>query len=885
MAKNINIETIELKLKGFDKLKFVGQTFEKLNKSLSFTPAQLNATIKSVTNFDKRFKDANGTATRSVNVYKQQIAALKELQANVAIGGKAYKSFGAEAKRLKAELEALTKTQKKQKGFFSGIGKGFKAGGATALTGAVGRFLPAGAQIGGAAGFAKTGTIGGAVAGAGVGLAVEGVAAGVGYAKEAAVYASEIEKLRIALKGVTKDQETFEKGLAVISETSKKLNVPIAASTKQFTTLSASVLGAGGTIEDAETVFTGVSNAIKATGGNAEDVQSAIRAMSQIFGKGKVSAEELQGQLGERLAGAVVKFAEANGSSLQKLQKDLRDGTVGLDQVIKFALKLNVDFAETAEKVANSSADAGQRLKVQMDNLKLAVGEAVLPIGAAFQQMFADISKGLSENKEALDVLGATFRFIGGFAFATVAAVRFLIRSLADLVKITYQVSQLDFKGALQTATKGLKDTAENAVQDVDAIFNKIDMFSTKQNKKPVKVPATFEVGGITYDMKTRAAIPKPKGLATLTGDKDENEIAKISAGTKLLQQQERLLELKAIEDKFEQQILKRKQEAADEEKKIKTMTVGVDEKGFDTEEQRATALANNEKLLQQDLAKIELAKAEAQSKKELANAKILFELGEINEKEYENLEIKALALDKFKQLGGEGNQFNLTLERIQELLTGVKTKTDTFADGFKKVFDAATDLKTNISNLAVQGIDKLGDAFADFVVTGKASFKELAASILADLGRMIAKALFFRAIAKFVPGLGKLVGLEDGGVVKKGKIVPSATGNVFAKNKIVPYAKGGIVDKPTIFPMAKGMGLMGEAGAEGVLPLKRGKDGKLGVISQGGGVNNVTVNVDASGSSVEGDSGQAEQLGRAISEAIQTELVQQKRPGGLLYN
>ena len=55
--------------------------------------------------------------------------------------------------------------------------------------------------------------------------------------------------------------------------------------------------------------------------------------------------------------------------------------------------------------------------------------------------------------------------------------------------------------------------------------------------------------------MKTRAAIPESKGLATLTGDGDKNEIAKISAGTKLLQQQDRLLALKAIEDKFEKQI------------------------------------------------------------------------------------------------------------------------------------------------------------------------------------------------------------------------------------------------------------------------------------------------------------------------------------------
>jgi len=51
------------------------------------------------------------------------------------------------------------------------------------------------------------------------------------------------------------------------------------------------------------------------------------------------------------------------------------------------------------------------------------------------------------------------------------------------------------------------------------------------------------------------------------------------------------------------------------------------------------------------------------------------------------------------------------------------------------------------------------------------------------------------------------------------------------------------------------------------------------------GGSTNVTVNVDASGSSVEGDANQAEQLGTVISQAIQAELVQQRRPGGILYN
>ena len=75
----------------------------------------------------------------------------------------------------------------------------------------------------------------------------------------------------------------------------------------------------------------------------------------------------------------------------------------------------------------------------------------------------------------------------------------------------------------------------------------------------------------------------------------------------------------------------------------------------------------------------------------------------------------------------------------------------------------------------------------------------------------------------------------------------------------------------------------MGEAGPEAVMPLKRGRGGKLGVIAQGGGGGNITVNVDASGSSVEGDGDGSRQLGEVIAAAIQAELLQQKRPGGIL--
>lgn len=53
---------------------------------------------------------------------------------------------------------------------------------------------------------------------------------------------------------------------------------------------------------------------------------------------------------------------------------------------------------------------------------------------------------------------------------------------------------------------------------------------------------------------------------------------------------------------------------------------------------------------------------------------------------------------------------------------------------------------------------------------------------------------------------------------------------------RVVPFADGGVVAAPTYFPMSGGIGLMGEAGAEAILPLKRGADGALGVAADGAG-------------------------------------------------
>lgn len=73
----------------------------------------------------------------------------------------------------------------------------------------------------------------------------------------------------------------------------------------------------------------------------------------------------------------------------------------------------------------------------------------------------------------------------------------------------------------------------------------------------------------------------------------------------------------------------------------------------------------------------------------------------------------------------------------------------------------------------------------------------------------------------------------------------PFAKGGVFSRGMVMPFAQGGVVGAPAYFPLGRGLGVMGEKGAEAVMPLARGPDGKLGVRAGGGGRPlSVTVNV-----------------------------------------
>lgn len=133
--------------------------------------------------------------------------------------------------------------------------------------------------------------------------------------------------------------------------------------------------------------------------------------------------------------------------------------------------------------------------------------------------------------------------------------------------------------------------------------------------------------------------------------------------------------------------------------------------------------------------------------------------------------------------------------------------------------------------------------AFEDAVVEGK-KFSDILKGIGDDLLRLLVR----KSITE--PIVGAIGGFNWGSLLAG--FFGSAKGNAFGASGVIPFATGGIVNSPTLFGFAGGRtGLMGEAGPEGILPLKRARDGNLGVIASGMGgvVINQTINVAAGAS------------------------------------
>ena len=716
-------------------------------------------------------------------------SSFKELAKNLEFGTKEFKEATAEAARLDAQLEKL---QKRRPTRGQRLARGARTAGAVAAAGVFG-----GPE--GAIGAVLGGILGGGPAGAAVGGAIGATVGGVRQQLAGtAEYAAELQKLRIALRGVSGDAEGFRKSLQIIDKVSADLAINKGVLTRQFTKLQASVQGSGGTVDDTKLVFEGITAAVRATGGSLQDVDSALTATSQVFSKGKVSAEELRQQIGERLPGAFTLFATSLGKTPEQLDKLLEQGKVSLADFENFAKLLLERYGEQAKIIADSPAAAGDRLQKALSDLSEQVGILLAPIGAAFQDTFTKIAEVITPVVEKLN------EFFG------------LGKSLDEQIATVAQQIQ---------ATKSALEESRGPIA-LDPEF--------EQQRKALAELTGISTGGLTSG--ARGAV--------------------VSAQTQALENSLAILEAQLG-------VLKGTKERLKPKKKPPVVIDSDDIEGASEKELRL-----REQILQkrreQNLFEVTALKFDLKRLKvtesDLGIQEKAVRLSELNQDQQDSI-VKILEARANKQV---------------EIIDGVEVEEKELRDAGKALADNlnAADKYNEILDKTKQLSKDIAVAFRDGIAQGISDVILKAESLSDVLGNVLRQAanLFIqfgvRSAFSVIPGFDKLV--------------ESANGNVFYQNKVVPFARGGIVNKPTLFPMANGMGLMGEAGAEAVMPLRRGPSGRLGV-EAAGGMGKVIVNVDASGSAVQGNDLGAKQLGTAIGAAVQAELIKQKRPGGLL--
>ena len=752
---------------------------KKLESSFrGLTNAANQLDTKGIGQVRDRIKSFDTAGRRNINTIQSQISALTALRNEARIGSRQFKELTADISRYSQELQKA-EGRKRSGGRLVGAAKSV---GAVAAAGVFGG--PEGA-IGAGIGALAGGPVGAAVGGA-VGAQVGQIRQALGATAE---YAATLTKLRIALKGVTSDQAEYQKGLSFIQQTTKDFAVPQEVVTRQFTKLQASVSGAGGDLEDTKKAFNGIVAAVRATGGSLTDVDSALTATAQVFSKGKVSAEELRQQLGERLPGAFTLFAESVGMTPQELDKALEGGKVSLQDFQVFAEKLFDKYGETAKTIADSPEAAGDRLKVALDSLSENVGELLKPIGASFQETFINIV-------EFIDMATGRLKlFLELGATGTKNKVDRLSADITRLLKKQEEFDQIDRAAGRSVIRPSDRRMVEHQLeqkreqlQGAQSTLRSLTGFNVVA-EPPVKkgLPGGGDTGGGSADKikditKAQADAQiaqlalRERGI-TLTKEQIQQAADLAREAAKALPPQKQRVELKEIEIKETNQLHQLQKEETRAANKIVSLKASLFKllskaKGEQT-------LFNEEQLKQ------EMIQAEVNRLMIVYND--LIKAGVVNADE-----LKKALEDALSPKAEDGKSFH---------------------ESFKEGIQQMGELGENLGKRVASAFGEMSDKLVDFIVTGKANFKEFAASVLSDLAKIFMRAAMFKILTSAIPSLAA----ADGAVLQGGSVKP--------------YAKGGVVASPTLFPMAGGdVGLMGEAGPEAIMPLKRGNNGKLGV-------------------------------------------------------
>ncbi|MBT0354433.1 phage tail tape measure protein [Morganella morganii subsp. morganii] len=183
---------------------------------------------------------------------------------------------------------------------------------------------------------------------------------------------------------------------------------------------------------------------------------------------------------------------------------------------------------------------------------------------------------------------------------------------------------------------------------------------------------------------------------------------------------------------------------------------------------------------------------------------------------------------------------------------------------------DAALDSNAQIQNATMAALNGFSTELTSVLTTGKANFREFTTSILKMLTEIFVK----KSIVMGMDAMGF-------------NFTPNAKGGVYSSPSLSAYS-GQVVHTPTMFAFAKGAGVMGEAGPEGIFPLRRGLDGKLGVVAKmaGGGegvVQHFNITIQNDGSNGQMGPQATQTILKLVEQKTKQVLASERRPGGTM--
>ena len=774
------------------------------------------------------------------------------------------KGFRDELAAFDRQLEA--RDRKRRRGLTAGqavqaagaVISGGIFGGVEGLLGGVG-----GAILGSA--VPGLGTVGGAFAGAAAGAQIGMLRQ---QASAVAQYTAELNLAKTTLAQAANSQQEYNQLLQLARSVSSDYAVALKPSIEGLAQIAVAARANNLTFAETEAIYRGVIASGVAFGKSQQDLDALIRATTQVLSKGKVSAEEMSGQIGERLPGAVAKFAAATGRTLPELSKAFENGEVTIADFVKFMRGQLEEYDDIAQLIAEGPEKAGVRLQIALDNASENFGGFFQRTGSGLQDFLANMINWVNENSRQIKqfvtdwvnagaaIAGVLSRLVGAFGRT--------LQRIYQFMQANPGVALANMLGGQAARMFGITGQPGGGKYKVEDLF-------------PEFKPSQFGGGGAA-DIDSGDAGAKDSEKATREAEKLARERQR--------QYEETFRDLARIQDMSLKTLLveelttierQRREMIASGASRIELDALRLKERQLQTDVKQSAINEENAALddlriqgLQQGLDVERIAEKIAQNKLEYKQLQLETEQNMTAELELQRKILESMGLTQEMQTmgrragiaafdfgaagGGFGADVGYTPSEfatpametfaemkadLQELVSienqvasGARTIGESFANAFTETISGATSARQALANM----MRSIGE-----------SFLQMAQQIIAQQLAMIIYGSIMKALGLSTspfsggsaPNYSGIFGGGQAGFNPAAFSMPAlnAKGNVYAENGIQPFAMGGIVTRPTFFKYAKGgemqNGLMGEAGPEAIMPLKRGADGKLGVAAK----------------------------------------------------